>query len=88
MGLKRDVGLPPHLFHSALQAGNFGYLPFILSSDLMNHDNIICLPGQPGGRAAIRSESCGRSGANEYIRRIDGHIDGWTFNRYNSEFEK
>lgn len=28
MGLKRDVGLPPHLFHSALWAGNFGYLPF------------------------------------------------------------
>ena len=30
MGLKRDVGLPPHLFHSDLQADNFGYLPFYL----------------------------------------------------------
>ena len=40
----------------------------------MNHlgvyrdgSEIICLPGQPGGRAAIRSESCGRSAAYEYI---------------------
>lgn len=31
MGLKRDVGLPPHLFHSALRADNFGYLPFFIS---------------------------------------------------------
>lgn len=37
MGLKRDVGLPPHLFHSNFQAGNFGYLPFILSSNLSTH---------------------------------------------------
>lgn len=28
---------------------------------------IIYLPGQPGGCAAIRSESCGRSGAYDYI---------------------
>lgn len=29
MGLKRNVGLPPHLFHSKCKAGNFGWTPLI-----------------------------------------------------------
>ena len=45
------------------------------------------LTGQPGGCGATPFLSLAeRGGAYEYIRRVHGYIDHWSFNRCNSEF--
>ena len=64
------------------------YAEPVATSQLPHHDNMICLPGEPGDVLFIRSEPYRKDDAYEYIWGIHGDLDRGAADCGNSESEK